>query len=79
MVTEEGLDPAQSCVSDSTGVQFQDQFQDQFITDHSKAVALMLFSVACSLLPVLGVSVTFHLMFVHYTFIRFGLLSDHIL
>ena len=40
-----------------------------FITDRSKAVALLWFSVACF---DVRVSVMFHLMFVHYTF-WFGL------
>ena len=36
-----------------------------FVTDHSKAVVLMWFSVACF---GVRVSVMFQLMFVHYTF-----------
>ena len=48
----------------------------KLITDHSMAVALLWFSVAC-----FGgiVSVMFHLMYVQIILVRFRLLSGHVL
>ena len=48
----------------------------QFITDRSKAVGLLWFSVACFWCQS---SVTFHLTCVHIISVRFGLLIGHLL
>ena len=47
-----------------------------FVTDRSNAMVLMWFSVACF---GVRVSVMFHLMFVHYTLVRFWLLTGLLL
>ena len=47
-----------------------------FITDRSKAVVLVRFSVACF---GVRVSVTFHVMYVYIISVRFGLLSKELL
>ena len=54
------------------------QAPQYFISDRSKAVVLLWFSVACFVFGV-RVSVTFHLMCVHIILVRYGLLSGHLL